>query len=1685
MPTRRLQRCILLLVILAFLCSEIVFAAAVGHRRNDADFEVKLDVDRRQVNGVPPTDLASTSDASLSTSTSTSSSSNSSTDSATDITAAATPTSTTDTPTPTPSNDIIPAEYTPPGEAYITITSVDPPSVYTSRGPQYISLVGTNYTSLDASTYDIKLTNASLPTGAAQLTVLSDTLAVVLVDTDAVELAGAAYKNGGFGLTVNGVDVVHDIRWVDPVKSIATRVFPSRVIVDNANPVTIVGIGLLPPVGTPLCVFNTTAVSSSPATWSASDATYQCVTPELDQSGVLELNLLYYTPQVDLSPYGGLSNSYLWRPTEFVSIVVNQPLLLYYRAGAPQLISAHFTGTGAIEAEFDRPVAVYDTNIFMTDPLANALRTISAATGRESFGCDKIWSNPSTRNGRLWFRNATAECRVQRMGPRTFRINVGAQGVLGIENAGLEPIYIGDILSVRPGAVWTAGQQLSQTATGGTIVTGVLDKSQIVTPDVRITVPQIVSECADVTYDLSRTMGALGRNFNSTRFTVDPPTASIQVELDKFETAFRTQNVLVYTVPASAFPVGPVTVSFYMQNFLGGSGSASFVTEKLPRSDVPYVTIVGPGNDAPLDQLHTVKAEAHATCGQQRPVSFAWSSPDVPVDGVVTTVVLPQYTMSVQRLYSFVVQAQYSDVPDSTPWFLNYTFTSELDRITPATITELTAGTTSNIEHIPPPPLLLSTSIFDSGYPLASTNLTDFTCIWECKRLDNSQGKGDTGCFKQETGQDLAVPAVCHGANITGFLAPGRYEFDFLAVRISTGAENEYAGKLALNAVDAGGSTVAPMLSISPSSPHPSAWDTYTLTAAVDPLSISALSAVTYTWFSNETCYNETFSTVTFTSNPLVQTAQDGNAVTFSPQSFIPAGRYCFTVLATDAANPSLPGVATLLTTVLEPPAAGYCALNATSGIAYTDVFRYACAGWVTDQLAKPVYYDFWIRRKGMETVWRNLGPRSESSVLDTVLSEGTYELTVHVSDVAGSVGDVQTIYSVVVAPNTTAGGATAPALGKRRARADVGVGINVHINRRYDANAEPTPSDYTFLDTSITSFRHTSDYRTAQTNLIVAIQQLTPVALNTPYHTKLLQLYTLLLSSRDIYMDATSGGPYMAQALQAITFGSWNLTSGIVEGVFGALEGVVAQIDATTRVAGGCVDANAAGLLVKVVDSVVGSVKTGAASGAAVTDDRVRAVLDVLEGCVIRNLRGVCGQTVKFAEPYVAKTVGSVSTSGGGDLSFCSAAFTVPASAVTGSCVRYACGTAGSVAAPISITAGALVPGNQSLSLTLYDTSSSASVLSVQLPNPDISLMLPVPTDLFAQQRAQPTAGFVCAWWRAASSDGSAAAGWATDGCAVASVDEVSGTAVCKCAHLTDFTVALSPQGGFGAVAGAPPAPPAPASTAAVVPDTTSVSVDVEPSTSSTAEVVTTSSSTATSSAERDATSTTEPDTTSTAEADATSTAEPDTTSTSTPSPSLPPSEEAVPGFSTTSLIDDSTTTSASPTPTPTSPESADAAPIANGGSNPIDPSAPDYVSATSTPGLSPSLIDTSPAPTTSTSSAAKIAGGVIGGLLGLALVLLLLFCLRRYRHNEWYEKSVPPPNRESLWHGLAPPPRHRAPSPVHYRGADMRTYGFGGGAGVGHPVPGISVPEYLRPPRWEQPVAGNVFSSRDRLYA
>ncbi|KAJ3172486.1 hypothetical protein HDU88_005814 [Geranomyces variabilis] len=1273
-------------------------------------------------------------------------------------------TTTSDAALPSPS-----AEPTVECPSYITITSVQPPTIYINRGSQILVLVGTNFTSLESTPYELRTTNVTFPEGAASTTVLSDTLLAVAVDSNALGLSGAVYTIGDLGIAVSGsAEVSTSIRWVDPVKSIATRVVPSRITVDVGGPVTVVGIDLLPPIGTALCVFNTTVPSSSNAAWDPVTESYGCNAPGLDASGVLELNMLYYTPTLDLSPFGGMPPSNLNRPSEWISTVINQPLLLFYRAGAPQIISAAFTGTGAVIVEFDRDVAVYDSSIFMADPLSSSLSAISDAGGRESFGCDKIFTNPTTAYGRLWYRYGVTECRVRRMGPHTFRFNVGAAGTLAMVRAGLKPLVVGDLLTVKPGAVWTAGQQLSQTALGGVVVTGPSYPDTPAQPILRVTAPQLVSGCSDVTYDLSRTMGALGRNFQSAVFSVSPAQPAIQTELSVFETMFLTTNELVHTIPAGSFPVGKYTVSFTVTNFLNATGSTSFTTEKLARDDVPYVTIVGPGNDAVLDQMHTVVAEAHRTCGQDRPVAFAWSSTDIDVSSVSTTVFIPPYSMPVQTLYAFVVQARYSDDPAASTWWLNYTFTSELDRVMPATVTSVVVGSVLDLEtdvDPGPSPLVLGTTIFDSGYPLAATNRSDFACIWTC--VDVTAGGLGKPCYKLETGQDLSVPAECGSTDITGFLAPGAYEFGFEAVRIETGATIQADPKgstsLAVSVLD----RWTPMVAISPSMPYPSAWSWYGLTASVAPGSTPG-GAATFAWVSHDACDNRTFSTVAIADVTSPQ-------LTFPVGSLIPAAEYCLTATATDPGTGN-DGSATIRVRVLEPPAAGYCALNATDGVAYVDVFRYTCAGWVTDQLAGPLFYAFWIRKAGAGPgAWGNLGPRSESSVLDTVFSAGDYDVTVNVTDAAGSVAPIQPIYRISIAATNLAGRDVA--------------GL---VTRDVVPN-----SAYTFLNATIDGFAHTGDYHSAQTNLVVAIQDLVPAAVGGPYHSRLLDLYTALLDSADVYLDAVSGGPYMLQTLAALT-PTRTLSMAFAERIFTLFARLIPQIDTTTSQAGTCVSATVADSALQIIDAVTGSL--GVAQSTVITPASVASVLSTLDACLFRIVS--CGSSIGLRSATWTRTIGIAPVGAAtDDHGFCNAVV-IPGAAfstlgVSTSCFRYACGLA-----PVfgqAPGANVALTGGNVTDLTLFADSPAMPAIVVALPAEDIRLSLPVSPSVLAEYEAVP-AGVVCAWWN------NSAGAWDTSGCSLLGVDVAAAMATCACNHLTMFGVAVD-----AAAAAAPPASPIP----------------------------------------------------------------------------------------------------------------------------------------------------------------------------------------------------------------------------------------------------------------------------------
>lgn len=420
----------------------------------------------------------------------------------------------------------------------------------------------------------------------------------------------------------------------------------------------------------------------------------------------------------------------------------------------------------------------------------------------------------------------------------------------------------------------------------------------------------------------------------------------------------------------------------------------------------------------------------------------------------------------------------------------------------------------------------------------------------------------------------------------------------------------------------------------------------------------------------------------------------------------------------------------------------------------------------------------------------------TQSSVLDTLLAQGEYEITINITDAAGSIADTQPVFSVSV-----------QAAKFRRQQTPIPAGA--------------TPEAYTFLNDTINDYLSTSDYRTAQKNLIVAIQELTNESLNSPYHHTLLELYALLLNSGDIYMDAQSGAPYMANTLQAITMGSYNLTE-TVQMVFEALNELVAQIDETTGESGGCVTGDTSAVLIKIMDSVLGSVEQSS-STSVISMESVGKIMGRLEGCVYRTL--TCGDAVSFTETYVERTLGIASLSNTDEMGFCGR-FKIPqlGTAVAGqiddgSCVRYSCGTTATLsntAAPSGITA----LGANVTSLTLLANNGTAQPLNISLPTKDIEITLEISPQLLTQKQYDSSLSYICAWYDGQSGD------WSTEGCIIGSVDEAGRTAVCQCSHLTDFVLALQQGSQIStettAVASAPTITPTQSSVTAVSPPTT-----------------------------------------------------------------------------------------------------------------------------------------------------------------------------------------------------------------------------------------------------------------------
>jgi hypothetical protein len=428
--------------------------------------------------------------------------------------------------------------------------------------------------------------------------------------------------------------------------------------------------------------------------------------------------------------------------------------------------------------------------------------------------------------------------------------------------------------------------------------------------------------------------------------------------------------------------------------------------------------------------------------------------------------------------------------------------------------------------------IILSADIQDSAYK--NIDFSIFTCSWLCVNLAT-----DKGCVIATTGVALSIPN-CFDNDLTGLMKTGSFKFAVTVQNMLTLASA--VGEPSYLEVKNG---QVPLVAIKSSELSPSSGSAnFNLRSVVDPNTVTG--AVSYQWSMESECFGISYLSIDLIQGTTIKTNPKKANLKFVPGVLAPAASYCIRMTVTDPANPTNPGIASLIVNVRTAPFAGTCEAKETSGTAFATKFIFRCTGWVTDPLSYPINYIFLMKTPN-ETEWNIIRPQRSSSVLQTRLSAGSYEIRPVVIDATQATNLKEMLIKVEVGTGELKKRSlfsTERWLGKRATSSNCEAGND-------------------FIQESCVSFINTNNIDSIILDLAVAANGL-PITLNKvdlsddkclDFQQKILGCLNIVLDSETWFLDMNRAGPFIASLMLSINKGNEITTTGTGAELLGLLK--------------------------------------------------------------------------------------------------------------------------------------------------------------------------------------------------------------------------------------------------------------------------------------------------------------------------------------------------------------------------------------------------------------------------------------------------------------------------------------------------------------------------------------------------
>lgn len=637
-------------------------------------------------------------------------------------------------------------------------------------------------------------------------------------------------------------------------------------------------------------------------------------------------------------------------------------------ADAPLMISAEFTTDGY------SIVVTFNQSLMVVDPVKFVYGELDPVPMENAIPCSDVFVPGQ-------FQENNNDCTLRQTSGTTLMLTMTGTFTASFEAA----IIIGGVLEIKPSVVVAVQAESSRDSSGSIVVSA---PASITDPVVSVVAPQVISACADLTFDFSSVSGKLGRKWQAISFTFSsaetgPADPQLYNLLEGFSKSLTAETISTATIPKDMLAFGTYTFVIQYTNWMYGVGEATLLVERSSSSSVPELSIyskLGTAN-VPVGVNNFVKAKiSGSSCTAMEKLMLTWSSAQVAIQyPSSSTVSIPKFTLSPLKTYKINLQARYESSNETFDF--SYSFSTAIDKIEAAAGSSYTSGEDNAMSLTP--------IINDDSYS-APLDLSMFICSWTCQTTE-----GNT-CISKNTSSVLQLPDTCSEQTLTGRLSRDiTYNFAVLVTnRLTNAATVSSAAQITVT------SGSIPLIEFEVEDLNPSIHSTdFDVKSVVDTRTISSLESISYAWTSESSCNSKTFSQVDLSTSLL--TSLSGQNLKFRPGQLSPSTSYCFALTVTDLVSGKI-GKSSVEITTRAVPSGGTCSISATTGVAFTDRIVYSCQDWSTDARSMPLIYKL-LWRKSANSPWRVLRSGTEE-IMSTFLGRGVFFLKVEIGDSAGSI---------------------------------------------------------------------------------------------------------------------------------------------------------------------------------------------------------------------------------------------------------------------------------------------------------------------------------------------------------------------------------------------------------------------------------------------------------------------------------------------------------------------------------------------------------------------------------------------------------------------------------------------------------------------------------------------------------